>query len=87
MVGNVSWAAATLVEGVEHVEGFGEYKQPFAKGDGRSYAAILNALKAMSWATTELYDPAEVDRIIAEQQKANQALHELDRITETITSA
>ena len=43
MVGNVSWGGDTLVEGVEHVEGFGEYKQPFAKGDGPSLAAILNA--------------------------------------------
>jgi hypothetical protein len=39
----VSWAGDTLVGGVEHMEGSGEYKQPFAKGDGPSLAAILSA--------------------------------------------
>ena len=83
---NVSWDGDTLVEGVEHVEGSGEYKQLLAEGSGASLAAILNAPKAVTRAATEMNDPAEVDRIIAEQQKANQVLQELDRITEPITS-
>ena len=68
------------------MEGSGEYKRLSAEGDWPSLAAILNALKAATWAATEMNDPAEVDRIIAEQQKANQVLQELDRITEPITS-
>ena len=75
------------MEGVEHVEGSGEYKQPLADGDERSLKAILKALKDVTRAATEMNDPVEVDRIIAEQQKANEAVQELDRITEPITSA
>ena len=80
MVGNVSWGGGTLVEGVEHVEGSGEYKQPLAEGDEPSLKAILKALKAVTRAATEMNDPAEVDRIIAEKQKAAEAESKLNEI-------
>ena len=69
------------MEGVEHVEGSREYKQPLAEGDEPSLKAILKALKAVTRAATEMNDPAEVDRVIAEQQRANEAELSLDRAT------
>ena len=81
MVGNVSWGGGTLVEGVEHVEGFGEYKQLLAEGSGASLAAILNAPKAVTRAETEMNDPAEVDRIIAKQQISHDMENQLNEIT------
>ena len=50
---------------MEHVEGFGEYKQLLAEGSGARLAVILNAPKAVTRAETEMNDPAEVARIIA----------------------
>ena len=72
----------SILEGVEHVEGSGEYKQLLAEGSGASLAAILNAPKAVIRAATEMNDPDEVDRIIAEQQKANEAERSLNSATE-----
>ena len=69
------------MEGVEHVEGSGEYKQLLAEGSGASLAAILNAPKAVTRAETEMNDPAEMDRIIAEQQKAHEVEQHLNEIT------
>ena len=37
----MSWGGDTLVEGVEHVEGFGEYKQLLVEGSGASLAAPM----------------------------------------------
>jgi hypothetical protein len=65
-----STALVWLLEGVEHVEGSGEYKQPLAEGDGASLAAILNAPKAVTRAATEMNDPEEVQRIIRQQKQA-----------------
>ena len=41
MVGNVSWGGDALVEVMEHVEGFGEYKQLLVEGSGASLAAPM----------------------------------------------
>ena len=81
MVGNESCDRDTLVEGVEHVEGSGEYKQPLAEGDELSLKAIPKALKAVTRAATEINDPVEVDRIIAEQRKAHEVEQNLNEIT------
>lgn len=38
-------------------------------------------MKAATWAATEMNDPAEVDRIIAEKQKAVEAESKLNEAT------
>ena len=74
------------MEGVEHVEGSGEYKQPLAEGDEPSLKAILKALKAVTRAATEMNDPAEVDRIITDQQRASEVEQQHDLNTKSTWS-
>ena len=68
-----------LIEGIASVQE--QDKVGSIKSDEIENAAS-QAIRAATRAATEMNDPAEVDRIIAEQQKAAEAERELNELSD-----